>query len=590
MPKLALYARKSMESEDRQVLSIDSQVRELKEFAIKQNLKVDFVFMESKSAKSPGRPVFANIVDQIQKGKLDGLICWKLDRLARNPVDGGALIWAMEEERLKAIHTPQRSFLNNGNDKFWMQLEFGMAKKYVDDLSDNVKRGLRAKISQGWMPGLPPLGYLNDRNTHTIIKDPKRFPIVRRMWDLMLTGAFSPMKILKIATSEFKLTSRKFARMGGGPIQYSTVYKIFTNPFYYGAILYNNELFSGSQKAMVTKSEFDRVQELLGLAGRPRPKQHAFPFTGLIKCGECGASITAENKTNRYGYKYIYYHCSKRKRSVICSQKAIEHKILEKQVSNFLSSLAISRDIRDWTFEILKELHDDERQKDKAILKSLHCRKESLREELAELVNLRLRRLLNDQEYLSKKSQLEQEQFRLRELLEDNEARFSHILKSCEDAFDFAYTAKNRFDNGSLEDKKAILCYCGSNLILSNGILQIKPHKPLELIRDTVKRPGFKNIRFEPHFGGYAIAKNAPCGSGVSNWLTLIKDVRTFYQENPDASTFKQTCMKVKKYFELRRNLIRARKHIQKRKPNEQKMKLINQKANQPLARLSGSP
>ncbi|MFA6587591.1 MAG: recombinase family protein [Patescibacteria group bacterium] len=526
MSKTIIYARKSSESEDRQILSIESQVRELKAFAENDGLVIEKVFTESRSAKSPGRPIFNQLFALVQKGIIDQVVCWKLDRLARNPVDGGAVIWAMEEQKLKVIHTPQRSFLNTGNDKFWMQLEFGMAKKYVDDLSDNVKRGLRAKIAQGWMPGMPPLGYLNDRNTHTVIKDPVRFPLVRKMWDMMITGSFTPRKVLQIATDQLALRTRKFVRMGGGPVQYSTIYRIFTNPFYYGAILYNNELFTGSHQPMISKSEYDRVQEILGLSSRPRPKQHNFAFTGMIKCGECGAAITAEHKTNRNGRTYIYYHCTKRKRSVNCTQRVIERAALEIQISDFLGSLTISREIRDWTIEILKELHDDERKADSATLNSLHRRFEAGRKELGELVNMRLRGLLNDDEYLAKKSDLEQEQFRLKELLNDSDARFEHVLKACEDAFDFAHTAKGQFDNGTLEDKRAILCYTGSNLVLLNGILQIKPQKPLRDIQTAVQMSLVKTLRFEPQFLSYAKAKTSPVGSGISNWLRLLDDVR----------------------------------------------------------------
>ena len=129
-------------------MSIDSQIKELKDWARRSNLQIAETISESKSAKAPGRPGFNALMREIYKGKANGILCWKLDRLARNPLDGGSLIWAVEEGKILEIATPQRTFTNTGNDKFWMQLEFGMAKKYVDDLSDNVKRGLRAKLGK----------------------------------------------------------------------------------------------------------------------------------------------------------------------------------------------------------------------------------------------------------------------------------------------------------------------------------------------------------------------------------------------------------------------------------------------------------
>src|SRR3989304_6405528 len=175
MSQYITYCRKSSESEERQVLSIESQIKELKELARRLDLPASEVLSESQSAKYPGRPVFNEIIRRIQKGQVRGIICWKLDRLARNPVDGSALIWALDQNMIHEIVTPHGTFKNNSNDKFLMQLEFGMAKKYVDDLSDNVKRGNRAKLERGWNPGLPPLGYLNDPKNRTIMRDPDRF-------------------------------------------------------------------------------------------------------------------------------------------------------------------------------------------------------------------------------------------------------------------------------------------------------------------------------------------------------------------------------------------------------------------------------
>lgn len=333
MPAYIVYARKSTESEDRQVLSIDSQIRELTDHAHSRGITVARVLSESRSARAPGRGVFAQMMDEISKGDVAGVICWKLDRLARNPIDGGTIIWALEQGTLKEIVTPQRAFTNNGDDKFWMQLEFGMAKKYVDDLSQNVKRGNRAKLEQGWLPGVPPLGYVNDLAQKTIVPDPDRFPLVRKMWDMLLAGK-SVSEIHETANEVWGFRTRKHKRIGGKRLAESALYKMFGNPFYFGLIVRNGDSYPGAHKPMISKDEYDRAQEILGRPNRPPQKQHEFGFTGLIRCGECGAAITAENRTNRYGSRYTYYHCTKRRPGVRCRQKTIRVEELEMSSRN----------------------------------------------------------------------------------------------------------------------------------------------------------------------------------------------------------------------------------------------------------------
>lgn len=530
--KIAIYARKSTESEDRQILSIDSQVKELHDYGESLGLKEIKVFTESMSAKSPGRPIFNELMTLVEKGNYNQILCWKLDRLARNPVDGGALIWAMERDRLNCIHTPQRTFTNTGNDKFWMQLEFGMAKKYVDDLSDNVKRGRRAKLQQGWIPGFPPLGYLNDRNSGIIIRDHERFDLVRKMWDLMLAGNHTPYRIMLIANEQWGLRTRQFKRSGGNPLGLSTLYALFKNPFYYGVIRNHGDLFPGRHEAMITKSEFDRVQELLQDRSKPRPKRHAFAFTGLIKCGECGMSVTAEDRINRQGHAYVYYHCTKKKRLTHCSQKYIEAHRLEQQISEYLESLTISKEITEWTIKLLRDLHEDEVKKDRAAIASLHKRLESCTKETAELLNMKLKGLLNDDEYTTKKRELENERTRIKELADDSDDRFTKVINRCEEAFEFAHIAKSRFDNGTLEEKRAILSYTGSNLVLKDGILRIEAKKPFAMIKSMADSSSLKDTRFEPALLSLGKTKAAPCGTALSKWWGLVQDVRTFYWEN----------------------------------------------------------
>ena len=199
MPAYFIYARKSSESEDRQVLSIDAQIDELKRFAESQCLTVAEVFTESRSAKHSGRPVFTAMLEALRNPDVTGIIAWKLDRLSRNLADAALISEAMDNGLLHEIRTPSQTFRNTSTDRFMSGMEWLVGRKYSDDLSENVKRGMRTKVSQGWYPGMAPLGYLNDRNhpqgQRKIIRDPVRFPLVRQLWDMMLTGSFRDNRV-----------------------------------------------------------------------------------------------------------------------------------------------------------------------------------------------------------------------------------------------------------------------------------------------------------------------------------------------------------------------------------------------------------
>jgi len=206
MPKYFVYTRKSTESEDKQVLALESQQKELDKFIKNEKLEVtDFIEGESQSAKQPGRPIFEAMVKRIEKGEADGIIAWHPDRLARNSVDGGRIIYLLDTGKLKDLRFPTYRFENDSQGKFMLNLIFGQSKYYVDSLSENVKRGNKTKLEKGWLPGIPPVGYINDKESHTIKPDPERFKIVKKMWNFVLTGSYSVPEVMNLANEEWGL-------------------------------------------------------------------------------------------------------------------------------------------------------------------------------------------------------------------------------------------------------------------------------------------------------------------------------------------------------------------------------------------------
>src|SRR3990167_7144809 len=178
-----LYAHKSTDVEDKQILSIEAQLDELHALAKHEQLNVVEIFVEKRSAKMPGRPVFNEMMARIQKGEAQGIVCWKLDRLSRNPVDGGQIQWLLQNSVITHIQTHDRGYYPADN-VLMMSVEFGMANQYIRDLSVNVTRGLRQKARLGIYPSSAPIGYLNDPRTKTIVVDRKKAPLVRKAFEL----------------------------------------------------------------------------------------------------------------------------------------------------------------------------------------------------------------------------------------------------------------------------------------------------------------------------------------------------------------------------------------------------------------------
>lgn len=544
MPGYFIYCRKSSEAEDRQVLSIESQTRELEQLAAKLNFPVAEILTESKSAKEPGRPVFNQMMQRLYRGEAQGIICWKLDRLARNPVDGGSIIWAIKQHGIRVM-TPAQSYAREDDNIILMYIEFGMAQKYVDDLSKNVKRGLKTKTENGWFPGVAPLGYLNHTKRETgesiLIPDPDRFPLVRRMWDLMLTGFHTPPRIAELANQEWGFRTRRSRKQGGKPLCLSAIYQMFTKPFYYGWFEYpngSNRWYHGKHQPMVTEAEYDRVQALLGRNGNPRPKSHFdFAFTGLIRCGDCGRMVTAEEKrqcicTNcrlKFAYRtrnacprceipiekmanplflrYTYYHCSKSQRP-LCPQKSVSGEALEKQIDEYLSRIQISERFKNWAIKYLHELHAKESAARNDIIASQQKAYQECVRRIDSLVKLKTSpgnadgSLLSDEEYGQQRMELIKDKSALEELLQDSGHRVERWVALAEQTFEFACNARRRFANGDPNTKKAILAAIGSNLILRDRKLNIEARKPFFILENTNSGDLTKSEAIEPRKSG----------------------------------------------------------------------------------------
>ena len=340
-----LYARKSSESDERQAMSIDSQIKEMTDLAVKENLTIKEVRQESHSAKNSGqRPVFSRLLEDVRMGLFNGILTWAPDRLSRNAGDLGMLVDLMDQGKLTQIRTFSQMFSNNPNEKFLLMILCSQAKLENDQKGINVKRGIRAKCEMGWRPGPTPIGYMNRSfgGVKDAIIDPERGSTVAEMFRKVAEEGASGRKLKRW------LDQINFTTKTGKTLHLSTIYLMLKNPFYYGEFEFpvnSGNWYKGSYPPLITKKLFDRVQEKLIVPIKSKWGSKTFTYKGLLKCANCKASIVGEsryrqrlNKEPRY---HVYYHCS-RQIDHNCKEPYVSEEALERSLLKLVNFMYIA--------------------------------------------------------------------------------------------------------------------------------------------------------------------------------------------------------------------------------------------------------
>lgn len=346
MKTAVVYARVSSDRQKEEGFSIPAQIEFLKDYAEKNFLYIEKVFSESETAKKAGRKAFNEMLSYCEEKNINTILVEKTDRLYRNFKD-----YVILEDYDFEVHLVKEGTIiskdSRSHDKFIHGIKVLMAKNYIDNLSEEVKKGMNQKVKEGIYPCKAPVGYknieINKRNV--IIVDEEKAPFIKRLFELYASG-LSASQVRKILYEEgLYHNTRPYAK--------SRLIQILHDCFYIGKFLYKGVIYDGIHEPIISVELFNKVQKMFNQS-KARTHDVEFPYTGIIKCGHCGCQLTAELKKG----KYIYYHCTG-KRGGTCKKNYVREEKFDKLIMELLTriSKAIPADLYPKAVEAVKEMN-----------------------------------------------------------------------------------------------------------------------------------------------------------------------------------------------------------------------------------------
>ncbi len=487
--RYVIYKRKSSEENDRQVLSLRSQDDVLKKLCKRHNLNIIADFEESASAYSPGRPEFKRMLQILEEGKADAILCCHLSRLSRNALDTGVLLHKLHTGEIHVVRTPEKIYDKNSDDGFIMALQLAMSKKSSDDTSNFVQRDIKAKLRKGEYPSNAPLGYLNidkdgkisgkrftiekqsvlEESRHRLKRveqDPIIAPLVKKLFILSATGKYT-LAHLRRESESWGLIATRSKKM----LSKQTIHRILTNPFYYGAIPWKESIIEPDElpeetrhEALITKELFHRTQEALGLRSKPHSAKNYYRYTNSMACGECGKNISALTAKG-----HVYYRCMKCKGIAYTPETEID-----KQLEALLEDIQIDEEFYELAIEEINktnagevEMYNAKRKKQTAELKNIETKFQNLvslkiSPENKEGDLLSIEDFKYQKEMLTKQRQLIQDEMGV---TEKNEEVW---YEACVSYLDFVKNIKDRFYGTTPEEKRDMFQFFYYNPVLKD--------------------------------------------------------------------------------------------------------------------------
>lgn len=468
-PRCAVYARKSTESEERQIQSIDDQVRLATQLI---DGAPAIIITEAMSAKEPDRrPEFQRLVSLVEHGKVDTIIAWHPDRLSRNEMDTARICYLVRTGKLD-LRFVNYYFDNSPEGMMMLQLALSQSQYYSSKLSKDVLRGLDSRLAKGWWTGQAPEGYLNAREPCPIFPDPERLPLIRRAFRLLLTGAYTVTQVLNLMNDEWGYRTRRRANTGGGKLSRSTAFRMFSDPFYAGWMLRKGEMLKGAHEPAISLDEFNRVQEIIKVRQRYRPHEE-FTYRGLVRCADCNRVAKAELQRGRHRRgEWIYYRCP----NPACPSPAgcVRENQIDAEVERRLAQLRWPAEFAQLVMEefdgfLERELGDFE-----ALAQRRKGALEAAERKRAGLLEMRLNGEVEAEIYARKDLELREEINQLKVAAERAAALEAEARQTVERFLAFRAHSYDTFRGGTHEMRRQVAAALGSDYRLRGGELRIE--------------------------------------------------------------------------------------------------------------------
>ena len=499
--KYISYRRKSSESSEKQTLSLPAQQRELEKYISHNELNVIADLWESASAYTAGRPVFAEMMNMIKKGKANAILVCHLSRLSRNMTEAGVIIDMLKDGVLKEIRTLTETYTKNSSAEFVLALQFAMQKKSSDDTSEYVKRDINTKIGKGEYPGFASLGYLNitpegiisgkqytpqkqaaiDRKKNSVgikrvEKDPVVGPLIKRLFELYATGQYT--------MNQLRHLSQGWGLFGGRSrkkLSKQTIQRILTNPFYYGAILFKGIVYEPESLPIMTRHDpiisrelFKSVQKIMVERTRGHKSEQLYPYSVYLKCGFCSKAISGTTAKGHHYYRCC--HCGK--------GGYIREDKLEQQIASHIERLTVDDMFLEIAMEEISKENHEEITRRNAILNQRGTELKRLENELDALMTKFLSpanadySIIDEDELRQRKGRILQRQESLKLEIESGKDGKMYWYESATDYVTFIHRLKEKFQKATPEKKREVFQYVFDNPTLTNKLLQTLHKNP----------------------------------------------------------------------------------------------------------------